>query len=283
MLKKILFYSFVAILASCSNSSEKSETVANADSSSNAAKLSESQPENEFADFKFHMAITNIPSPFEVIDILAKSGFQFNKSLTNSTENEIKYQSSDKLAMNYGAYVVDLIYLSSNQQFGDIKKYFLTSSSMAQKLDAGDSFKKIAGSRIENNIDNRDSVNQLMDALYSETDNYLRSNDRLLVASQILTGSWIESQYLTMQLLKDAEQNDKNKVVYEKVFEQRVHIESLIKLLTEFEKEKSIKDLLVELKQLSKLYSEIKSSSVDKASISKLTEKLQSMRTKMIG
>jgi hypothetical protein len=283
MLKKVFVLSAIAAtLVACGGSKETAPSESTALTSDSAAKP-ESQPENELADFKFHMAVANIPSPFEIIDLLPKSGLAFDKGLLNPTENLSKYQTSTKRALSYGVYVVDLIYLSSNEQYSEIKKFFVTSRDLAQKLEAGESFNNIAGSRIEKNIDNKDSVNQVMDAVYAETDNYLRSNARLLAATQILTGSWIESQYITLNLLKNVERNKDNEALFVKVYEQQVHVENLVKLLTEFEKEKDFKSIIDGVKELAALYKELKSDSIDKASIEKISNRLNALRNKMVS
>lgn len=283
MLKKVLFLSAIAAtFISCGGSKETAPaetTAVNADS----ANKPESQPENELADFKFHMAVANIPSPFEIIDLLPKSGLAFDKGLLNPTENLNKYQTTTKRALCYGVYVVDLIYLSSNEQYSEIKQFFITSRELAQKLEAGDSFNAIAGTRIEKNIDNKDSVNQVMDAVYAETDNYLRSNARLLAATQILTGSWIESQYITLNLLKNVEKNGNNEALFVKVYEQQVHAENLVKLLAEFEKEKDFKYIIDGVKDLAAMYKELKSDSIDKSSIEKISTRLTALRTIMVS
>ena len=280
MLKKICLVSTLAILAACGGSKETAPTSENTNTQ---VVDSVSQPENELADFKFHMAIANIPSPFEIIDMLPKSGIPFNGELTNPTDNKSKYQTSTKQALNYGAYVVDLIYLSTNEQYSNVKQYYVTSREFAQKQDAGDSFERIAGSRVEQNIDNKDSINHVMDAVYAETDNYLRSNARLLAATEILCGSWIESRYITLNLLKGADRNATNEAIFQKVYEQNIHAESLVKLLAEFEKEKDFKGLITDIKDLAAMYKEIKSSEVPKDLIAKISDKLASVRGKMIS
>ena len=283
MVKKILFISALIALSACGGSKESAPATESTEAKSDTAAAATTQPENELADFKFHMAIANIPSPFEIIDMLPKSGLTFDKGLLNPSENLSKYQTSTKRGLNYGAYVVDLIYLSSNEQYSDVKKFFIVSKDLAQKLDAGDSFNRIAGSRMEQNIDNKDSINHVMDAVYAETDNYLRSNERLLSATQILTGSWIESQYITLSLLKNAEKSKANEALFQKVYEQNIHAESLVKLLGEFEKEKDFKGLIAEFKELAGMYKEIKSADIDKTTLEKISTKLNSIRAKMVS
>ncbi len=283
MFKRILLFSAVVAMAACGGSKENAPATESSETKTDSSVGPQTQPENELADFKFHMAIANIPSPFEVIDMLPKSGLGFEKSLVNSTDNLSKYQTGTKRGLNYGVYVVDLIYLSSNEQYADVKNFFVAARELAQKLDAGDSFNRIAGSRVEQNIDNKDSINRVMDAVYAETDNYLRSNERLLSATQILTGSWIESQYITLNLLKNAEKNAANEILFQKVYEQNVHAESLVKLLSEFEKEKDFKSVIAEVKELAMLYKEIKSADIDKALIEKIATKLGSIRSKIVS
>ena len=281
MLKRLLVISTVVAFTSCCGGS-KDAAPASTEAKKDSA-MPASQPANEMADFKFHMAIANIPSPFEIIDMLPSTGIAFDKSLVNSTDNQSKYQTSTKRGLNYGAYVVDLIYLSTNEQYADVKKYFTTAHDFAQKLDAGESFDKIAGSRMEKNIDNKDSINRVMDAVYAETDNYLRSNARLLSATQILTGSWLESQYITMNLLKSVEKNKANEMLFQKVYEQNIHAENLVNLLKEFENEKDFKTMIADMRDLAKMYKEIKSNDIDKALITKISDKLSSIRSKMVS
>ena len=235
MIKKLLFA--IPVLAICSCGNNKNETATTqtpvAPKKDTVASVS-SQPENEMADFKFHKLVLNIPSPFEIINLLPKSGMEFNKSLVNSTENASKYLTSFKKGLNYGVYGVDMIYLSTNEQYADMKKYFETTRKFAKDLDAGESFDKIIGSRIDKNVDSKDTMNKIMDNLYTEMDNYLKSSERLLTSTQITTGSWIESQYITLNLLKNVDKNKKNEGIYQKVFEAHNELKELLNLLKEY-------------------------------------------------
>ena len=283
MIKKLLFA--IPILAICSCGNNKTETTnqtSAAPKKDSVASVS-TQPENEMADFKFHKLVLNIPSPFEIINLLPKSGMEFNKSLVNSTDNASKYLSSFKKGMNYGVYGVDMIYLSTNEQYSDMKKYFTTTRKFAKDLDAGESFDKIIGSRIEKNIDSKDTMNKIMDNLYTEMDNYLKSSERLLTSTEITTGSWIESQYITLSLLKNVEKNKNNEVIYQKVFEAHNELKELLSLLKEYENDKEFNPLIQDLKMLGKTFDEVKSSDIDKTTLSKISDQLNSIRSKVVN
>lgn len=279
MLKKIIVVSCAAFLLSCNNNtSDKS-----IDSAKDTVSSSTSQPENELADFKFHTLVINIPSPFENIILLPKSGIPYKPELINSTNNVTNYTTTTKKALNYGVYIVDLIYLSSNERFSEVKSYFKTSASLAESLGCAEIFDNIVGPRIEKNIDKKDTINKIIDQVYVEMDNYLRSNDRLLTATQILVGSWIESQYLTVSLLKDESKNTNNELLFQKISQEAYTLEKLVQLLQEFEKEKEFSPIIQDIKELQSLYKEYKEGDIEKSSLLKIYDKLSIVRGKIVN
>ena len=192
MIKKIIALSCVAVLTSCGgNNAEKATEATSSAVKDTTKKTAETSPTNELADFEFTTLVINIPSPFAIIGVLPKAGADFNESLLNPADKVAKYTTSTQKGLNYGTYVVDLVYLSTNQQYAQLKPYFKTSRDLAQSLDCLESFDKVAGKRLEKSMDKADTINKVMDQLYGEMDGYLRSNDRLLTATQILIGSWV--------------------------------------------------------------------------------------------
>ncbi len=283
MIKKVLFFSVAAALVSCNNNTS-TNTATSETKPDTAKKATVSQPTNDLADFEFHTLVINIPSPFQIISELPKAGIAFNKALVNSTDNETKYTTSTKKGLNYGSYIVDLIYLSTNEQFSQVKSYFKTTKSLAQSLGCADSFDKIAGGRVEKNIDKKDTINKVIDQVYTEMDGYLRSNDRLLSATQILVGSWIESQYITVSIIKDEAKTETNKALFQKVSEQGNTVDKLVQLLKEFEKEKDFLPVINELKNLQTVYKDVKvGSDIDKAALTKIYDKLNAARQKVVN
>lgn len=267
-MKKVLFYIAAGslLLTACSSEPKKEETAAAPVSVVDSAKSTI----NEMADFKFHIAIANIPSPFETISELAKVGADFQKDLLNNTENETKYLTSTKKALNYGVYGVDLVYIATHKGNAQSAKYFKTAHDFAVSLDAAESFDKIAGSRLEGNWDNKDTVSRVMDEAFAATDSYLRNGERQLAATQILTGSWVESQYITLNVLKGLSKDSKSEFLYKKLYEQKLHLANLVDLLKEYEKEKDFKSTIDKLVSLNEEFKKIKT--VEDISIEKVKE-----------
>ena len=283
MINKILFLLSLVILVSCNNNSSESSTENDSIIKDTVTELQNTEPINDNADFIFTTLVINIPSPFEILTYLPKSGIAVNKELVNSTENESKYVTTTKKSLNYGSYVVDLVYLSTNEQYSDVKKYFITSKNLAKSLGCEESFNKIASSRIEKNIDNKDSLNRVMDQIYTEMDSYLRSNDQLLTASLILVGSWIESQYITVSILKDQTKTTENEELFKQVSYQNFTSQKLVGLFKEFENEKDSKTIIQGIKDLDNIYSTIKDSEIDKSTLDKLYKKLSEVRSYIVN
>ena len=279
MLKKTIAISLTTFIFACSNNTTTS-TEQNTGTDT-AKKETPAEQLNEFADFEFHSLVINIPSPFEVIGKLAKSNFAYDNTLPNPTSNASKYATSSSKAMNYGVYIVDLIYLSTNEQYVGVKDYFITTREFAKSLQCEESFDKLAGKSLEKNIDNKDTINKVIDAVFVEMDSYLRNNDRLITATEILVGSWVESQYITTKTIKDAEQNDANAVLFKKIGEQKFTADKLAEILKQFEKEKELKSIIAEVSNLQKVYGEYKEGALTKDYLNKVYKSLESARTKI--
>jgi hypothetical protein len=240
-------------------------------------------PVNKLTDFKFHILIANIPSPIALIDKLPVAGISYKNDLVNPTENESKYSTTFKKALNFGVYSCDLGYLSTNEQFSGIKKYFAASRNLANSLEAGDIFKQIVGTRLDNNMENKDTITHVIDDAYSAMDNYLRTNEKELIATEMITGSWIESQYITMNVLKNIEKSDKNSMLYDKIFEARIHLQNLTKLLSEYESNAEFKPLIEKIKALEAEMTALKIGDIDRAHVEKLAPKVTEIRNMIVN
>jgi hypothetical protein len=280
MLKKLITLSCITGLVACGGGAD-TKTVEPAKDS--AKPVAQTAPTNDLADFEFHVLVINIPSPLEILTFLPKAGIPYNKSMLNPVENSSKYTTTTRKGLNYGAYIVDLVYLSTNEQFSEVKNYFKTSHDLAASLGCAESFDNISGTRLEKNIDQKDTINKVIDQIYTEMDSYLRDNDRLLTATQILVGSWIESQYITVNLIKDSEKNKDNEILFQKVLQQNFTSQKLVELLKEFSKEKDFKSMIDGVTELDKIYSSLHGDNIDKETLTKLAAKLTEVRTKMVN
>lgn len=265
-------------MSACGNSTPPAET----HSDTTQTVPAENQPAStvdEMVDFKFHYLIGNIPSPMELVDALPSAGFNFTKDLLNSVDNEKKYLTSFKKAVNFGVYSVDMAYITTNEEFSMVKSYMATAQNLAKSLELSDTFNKVVGDRLKENAENKDSLKKVIDDAYYEIDNYMRNNERALTATQMLTGSWVESQFITLALIKDVPVSEQNKLLFEKIFEQKRHLESLVSLLKEYEKEKDLSPVIKQLNELNLVYKNMKTEDIgNKDFMNKLYNKVAEIR-----
>jgi hypothetical protein len=238
---------------------------------------------DERVEFKFHYLTANIPSPVEIIDALPKSGIPFQKDLLNAKENEANYVTSMKKAMNFGVYALDMAYIAINEEYAMMNGYMVATRNLAKSLDLADVFDKVVAQRLSKNAENKDTLKVIFDDAFYEVDNYMRNNERALASTQILLGSWVESQFLTLNLVKSETRNEKNQALFDKIFEQKRHLESLVSLLSEYEKEKDFQPFIAKTRELNELYAALMLKDLDnKDMLAKMAAKTGELRAMII-
>lgn len=283
MKKHFYFLLFTSlVLASCGGNQEAKQENNLVDTTGKSDTLSE--PVDEVVDFKFHVYLANIPSPFETIYELSNVKVPYNSKLVNSLENESKYITSSKKALNYGVYGIDLAYLATNDQFKVLPKYFKTTRNIANSLNTAESFDKIIGKRMESNWENKDTITRLMDEAFEATDAYLSNNQRQLIAIQILTGGWIESQNILFSVMKNLEKDVKYEKIYKILNEQRFHLKSITELLSKYDSKSELKALIAKMSALNDEFQKTNNETmIEKSKLAELSSKIEEIRTMIIN
>ena len=279
MYKRYIYLSTVIagllLTGSCSNKSGE-------ESKEQTAETKDTMPVSEVATFQFTYTIANLPPPMQVLDEFSKSKLEVNTALLNSADNADKYMTSLKQAMNYGIYGVDLGYLVVNNRTLDAIKYYNTAKKLASQLGMEETFNQFVN-RFETNSNNRDSLTRVIDDAYAATDAYLRSNKRLETASQVLAGSWLECQYLTVKSLLTASRNADNEILYKRVWEQRLYLDNITKLLSEFADNDEVKKIKSDYEALLAIYKEPSDEKqIDKAFLTRLASGLEKARQNIV-
>lgn len=239
-------------------------------------------PVNETGLFIFNYTIYNLPSPIGVLNEYATAGLPVDVSLLNPYKNVTKYQSAVSKAFNFGIYGIDLAYLVVNKRTPDLLNYYNSSRKLAQELNMAETFDQFT-QRFQSNSENKDSLMRIIDDAYSNSEDYLRTNERLETASQILAGSWLEAQYLTVTLLKNTERTAANDTLFQQIWNQRFHLDNIDKIFAELKGNKEVESIKKSLDELLVIYKELKTDSdVTKEFIAKLSIKLEGVRKEII-
>ena len=196
---------------------------------------------------KFGNTLFSLPSPYHLTMMIKEAGTRFNESLLNSVDNNQNYTSLYKKCVNLGVYGADLAYMNIYGQSPLIVNQFSVIKNIANDLDLTSAFNKSLVERVENNVDNTDSLLRIMSNTYRDVDVYLKESQRQREGALVLAGGWIEAMYIMTQLVKETN-NDK---LVQRIGESKQPLENLIKILSpyyaELDEIGALVDALIEL------------------------------------
>ncbi|GIV37291.1 MAG: hypothetical protein KatS3mg032_1670 [Cyclobacteriaceae bacterium] len=199
--------------------------------------------------------LQQIPSPLEIAVLLKESGKKYNASLLNSPDNLPKYNSNYQKALNLGIYGADLGYTNIYEQNQDGIKYISTIKSLADGLNIGQFFDIETIGRLATNSKNLDSLLLITTQNFNSINHYLQTQGRANLSVLLLTGGWIEAVHIMCSV---AAQDPTNKVLQEKIGEQKVILENILLLLSFYkEKDQNMAALLQDMQELKNIFDRV--------------------------
>jgi len=171
--------------------------------------------------------IFSIPSPVEFSLLLKKSGAKYNATILNKESNVSLYTTKYSQALNLGVYGADLGYTSIYDHSDDATKYMKNVNKLLSNLGLMDAFEKSTLDRIKKNIDNKDSLLQLVSSTYRDCDHYMKDHDMEAEGALIVTGGWLESMYLAVNSIGSTPHKD----ILKRIAEQKLSIDNLLEMV----------------------------------------------------
>lgn len=219
-----------------------------------------------------------IPTSFEVTTMINDAGSPFIIGLVNSTESVDNYFSMKDKAVNLGIYSADLSYVATYIQKQETMHYLETSKRLIDELEITSAFNRDYIQRVESNIDNRDSLIHIISESFYDTYAYLHKNEQDVTSVLVVSGSWIESLYITSQIIIVSQ--DKQPYI-DILLKQEKSLDQLLHVVEPVKDDENVKDIYAGLTDLKSAYEGIG----DKASedqIDGLTKKLEELRNGLI-
>ncbi len=246
----------LSILLTVSCSQDKSKKI-----EKNLADESQKKADQLKKDFnKAKQVFYSLPSPIETAMLIKRSGVDYSASFLNPLDNQNKYVSTYKLAMNLGIYSANISYASIFNQSQTSIKYMASAKKLAEKLGILDAIDESTIRRLENNINNRDSLMDIISETFMNSDSFLKENGRPEVASLLIAGGWIEGLYLATQHAKLEPDNEE---IIDRITDQKMSLQSLIQLLSGYESNTHVKKALSHLQEINGIYKNFKVVSSD--------------------
>ncbi len=196
----------------------------------------------------------SIPSPLETAMLIKSAGAEYDEELLNSINNVSKYTTTRSLALNLGIYTTDLSFASLFDQTQTSISYLEAAKDVAEELDIKDAIDDETIERLEQNLDNRDLVMDIISETFLNSSSYLQDNERQDVAAIVLVGGWIEGMYIASSIVGDA--SIENNKLADKILEQKLSFQIVERMLNEVktrqsgEENQDIVQLMEDLKPL---------------------------------
>lgn len=196
----------------------------------------------------------NVPSPVEVTTIIQRMNLPYHPDLLNPSANSANYLTQADKALNIGVYGADLSYIRIYEQYQDAAKFLAVVKKFTRELGIPEEGERVIAKRLEENLQNQDSLLRIITETFTDSDSYLKENQRGSTAALIIFGGWIETLYLATNILDpDVPQNDMVKLIVE----QRYSVNNLLGLMEQFSDEKRVQDFLPDLKELNEKFKAI--------------------------
>ncbi len=242
----ILFISFTLIFLGCTNNSKQDSVNSKTDNIDFSVKTTQEQTVKK--------VFFNLPSPIELTQTILSSDSPYNPDLLNPVQNVNNYVSSSKLALNFGIYGADLCYCRVYDQLQESISYLATIRKITEKLQIPENEGSETIKRIEESIENRDSIFLIIADTYAGADGYLKENERDLTATLILIGGWVEGMHFAVNI--NNESISKNQL-NNKIAEQKYSMQNLMKLIDKYSDNSTIVELYPLFIKLNNVYEDV--------------------------
>jgi len=206
---------------------------------------------------KSKLVFYSLPSPLETAMLIKKTGVSYNSEILNPVENVSKYTTNRQMALNLGVYSADLSYTSLFDQTQSSIKYMSNAKKLADGLGIMEAIDENAVKRLEENMNNKEVVMDIISESFMNSNTFLNENDRPAMAVMVLVGGWVEGLYLATTLTNGS--IDNNQRLIEKIIYQKLSLYTVLNLLETYKDENTdIEALYVKLNELKVIFDQIK-------------------------
>lgn len=192
-----------------------------------------------------------IPSPEELFRFIKDGNLKFSEEVLNPTNNIDNYIDTRSKELNFGIYSADLAYVASFNKYQESVDYLNTVRTLSDEIGISAVFDRNLIGRIDNIIDDQDSLLRVTSDSYMSIVRYLESSDRKKSLALIVTGGWVESIYVVVNLLDSYQKNQKEVSL---LASQKIVVANLMSYLEQMKFDENIQRTINELKPLKEFY-----------------------------
>ncbi|GAL87159.1 hypothetical protein MYP_4389 [Sporocytophaga myxococcoides] len=241
-------YILLAILLSaCSTHSSTDERLTNSIDSAIVV------PDVQVSDKTIQGIMQSIPSPLEISTMIKESGGDYDRGILNKVTNASNYNTTFKKSINLGVFSTDLGYINIYNKSSDALSYISCVKGISDDLGIGQFFDLKAFKRIAENNNNYDSLLLITTSTFEDINRFLKEKKRSEQSILMLSGGWIEALHIALKV-HEANHNEDLK---EKIGEQKIVLEKIVLLLSNYKVRPEVQSLLTDLEKLNEVYKKV--------------------------
>ena len=138
-----------------------------------------------------------LPTAYEVTNLINRSGAAYVIGITNPAAKVESYLTETDKAVNLGIYGADLAYVTTYNMKQETMDYLKVLKLLVDELHVSSNFNTELARKVENNIDNKDSLINIISQSFYDTYSFLINNGKDDISVLVLAGTWVEGLYLT--------------------------------------------------------------------------------------
>lgn len=219
-----------------------------------------------------------VPTSYDITKYIYQAGAPYILSLSNGPEKAGEYITQRDKVLNLGVYAADLCYATTYMMKQGTMNYLEASKILIEDLGISTTFNITYAERIEQNIDDRDSLIAVVTESFDDTWNYLVENQQDVLARLVVCGSWIEGVYITTHVALKAIDNT---AFLEALAKQKKSLNELVNLLEPVKDVQEVSDLYKGLFDIQEFFEGVGDIMTDEQ-LKILEEKISALRESIV-
>ena len=152
-------------------------------------------------------------------------------------------------------YTCDLSFASLYDQTEASIDYMNAAKKMADGLGILDAINDETIEQLEENINNRDVIMEIISDTFMNSSSFLHENERASVAAIVLVGGWMEGLFLATQMVNvDSLENN---TLVNRIMDQKLSLDIVLKLLEESKDNEDVQMVLADVENLKETFDKV--------------------------
>ena len=219
-----------------------------------------------------------IPTSYEITELIHSAGAPYILTLSNDPEKADDYITERQKALNLGVYATDLSYASTYMMKQATMLFLEASRTLIDELGISSSFSSDYAQRVENNLDNRDSLISIVTDSFYDTWNYLVENRQDIHARLMVSGSWIEGIYIAAAIAQTSQDPEQ---ILKVIAEQKNSLDKLVSILEPVRDREEVAEIYKGLSDLQEIYQDV-DNRLTQDQLDRLTDRIELLRQSIV-